>query len=297
MRVAVTGSSGLIGSALVAHLNELGHDVTKVVRSTPGPDEIGWDPDAGRLDARALSGIDAVVHLAGAGIGDHRWTDDYKRTIHDSRTRSTNLISEAVAAVEDGPRVLLSGSGVDYYGERGDERLDETSAPGDGFLAGVCRDWEASTAAAEAAGARVVHMRTGPVLSPDGGALTKLLPLFKLGLGGRFGSGRQWFSWISISDHVAAMIHLLTSEMRGAANLTAPNPVTNADFTKTLGAVLRRPTLVPVPRFGPALLVGREAAESLLYSSHRVHPAVLEADGFAFAHPDVELALRALLRR
>jgi hypothetical protein len=297
MRVAVTGSSGLIGSALVAHLNELGHDVTKVVRSTPGPDEIGWDPDAGRLDARALSGIDAVVHLAGAGIGDHRWTDDYKRTIHDSRTRSTNLISEAVAAVEDGPRVLLSGSGVDYYGERGDERLDETSAPGDGFLAGVCRDWEASTAAAEAAGARVVHMRTGPVLSPDGGALTKLLPLFKLGLGGRFGSGRQWFSWISISDHVAAMIHLLTSEVRGAANLTAPNPVTNAEFSKTLGAVLRRPTLVPVPRFGPALLVGREAAESLLYSSHRVHPAVLEADGFAFAHPDVELALRALLRR
>jgi uncharacterized protein (TIGR01777 family) len=297
MRVAVTGSRGLIGSALVAHLDELGHDVTRVVRSTPGAGEIGWDPDAGRLDANALSGIDAVVHLAGAGIGDRRWSAEYKRTIHDSRTRGTNLISEAVAAVEDGPRVLLSASGVDYYGDRGDERLDETSAPGAGFLADVCRDWEASTAAAEASGARVVHMRTGPVLSPDGGALTKLLPLFKLGLGGRFGSGRQWFSWISISDHVAAMIHLLTSEVRGAANLTAPNPVTNAEFTKTLGAVLRRPTLLPVPRFGPALLAGREAAESLLYSSHRVYPAVLQADGFQFAHPDVELALRALLRR
>jgi uncharacterized protein (TIGR01777 family) len=297
MRVAVTGSRGLIGSALGNHLTALGNEVVPIVRSDPGRGEIRWDPDAGRLDARALSGVDAVVHLAGAGIGDHRWTDEYKRTIHDSRTRGTNLIAEAVAAVPDGPRVLLSASGIDYYGDRGDEHLDETSAAGEGFLAEVCLDWEASTATAAAAGARVVHMRTSPVLSAKGGALGKMLPLFKLGLGGRFGSGRQWFSWISMTDHLAAVTHLLTSDVQGAVNMAAPNPVTNATFTQVLGDVLHRPTLIPVPKFGPAMLNGREAADALLYASHRVHPNVLLADGFEFAHPELEAALRAVLGR
>lgn len=297
MRVAITGSSGLVGSALRPHLERLGHAVTRVVRSTPRAGEIGWDPDAGRLDANELRGIDAVVHLAGVGIGDHRWTDDYKRKIHDSRTRGTNLVSEAIAALDDGPKVLLSASGIDAYGDRGDEHVDETSARGDGFLADVCRDWETSTAAAAAAGARVAHMRSGIVLTPAGGALARLLPLFKLGLGGRFGSGRQWWSWIAIDDHVAAITHLLASEVAGPVNLTSPNPVTNREFTRTLASVLRRPAVVPVPRIGPAVLLGSELVEALLYTGHRVDPSVLVADGFQFTYPDLEPALRHLLGR
>ena len=293
----MTGSSGLIGSALIPHLEGLGHSVTKVVRSTPAAGEIGWDPDAGRLDANALRGIDAVVNLAGVGIGDHRWTDEYKRQIHDSRTRSTNLVAEAIAAIEDGPRVLLSASAIGIYGDRGDEHVDETSVLGNGFLVDVCRDWEASTAAAAASGARVAHLRTGIVLTPDGGALKKMLPLFKLGLGGRFGSGRQWQSWIAIDDHVAAVAHLLESDVAGPVNVTAPNPVDNRTFTATLASVLRRPAVVPVPRVGPAVLLGGELADNLLYTGQRVHPGVLLADGFSFAYPDLEPALRHLLAR
>jgi uncharacterized protein (TIGR01777 family) len=292
VRIAVTGSHGLIGSGLTARLAESGHDVVRVVRSAPEPGDIQWDPRTDRLDAGALAGVDAVVNLAGAGIGDHRWTDDYKREIRASRVRGTTLLAEAIAASVDGPRVMLSASAIDYYGDREDEVLDESSASGTSFLAGVCRDWEAATAAAEAAGARVVHFRTGIVLSAGGGALKKLLPLFKLGLGGRFGSGRQWMSWISLEDEVRAIEHLLTSEAAGAVNLTAPAPVINAEFTKTLGQVLHRPTLVPVPRFGPSLLVGGEAAETLLYTGQRVLPRVLEADAFTFSHRDLETALR-----
>jgi hypothetical protein len=193
--------------------------------------------------------------------------------------------------------VLLSSSAIDYYGDRGDEALDESSAPGSSFLAGVCRDWEAATAAAESAGARVVHFRTGIVLSADGGALRKLLPLFKLGVGGRFGSGRQWMSWISLADETGAIEHLLTNDTRGPVNLTAPAPVTNAEFATTLGRVLHRPAVIPVPRFGPSLLVGREAAETLLYTGQCVLPKVLQTEGFEFAHAELEPALRALLHR
>lgn len=287
----------MIGSALRARLAESGHDVLRLVRSAPGPGDISWDPQNGRLDAAALADVDAVVNLAGAGIGDHRWTDGYKRQIRESRVRGTTLLSEAIAANCPGRRVLLSSSAIDYYGAHDDEVLDESSPSGTTFLAGVCRDWEAATAAAESAGARVVHFRTGLVLSKSGGALKKLLRLFKLGLGGRFGSGRQWMSWISIDDEVRAIEHLLASDVAGPVNLTAPNPVTNADFTKVLGRVLDKPAIVPVPRFGPRLLVGREAAETLLYTGQRVVPGVLQADGFEFTHPELEPALRAILER
>ena len=299
MRIAITGSTGLIGTALGTHLSEAGHTVVPVVRGArpPGADEITWDPAAGSLDPAALVGIDAVVHLAGAGIGDRRWTDEYKRTIRESRTRSTNLLSEAIASIDDGPRVLLSGSAIGIYGNRGDTDLDETSEHGSGFLVSVCEDWEASTRIAEAAGARVVHLRTGIVLSPAGGALRKQLPLFRFGLGGRFGSGRQWQSWISIVDEVRAIEHLLTADVEGPVNLTAPVPVRNAEFASTLGAVLRRPALLPVPKFGPSLLLGGELAENLLYDGQKVLPTVLLADGFTFEHPDLEVALRQLLDR
>ena len=296
MRVAVTGSHGLIGSALLEHLAAAGHEGVRIVRGHAGAGEIGWDPGAGRLDPAALGGIDAVVNLAGAGIGDHRWTDDYKRQVLESRTVGTRLLAEAIAAVTDGPRVLLSGSAVGFYGDRGDEQLDEGSAPGSGFLADVAREWEAATAAADAAGVRVVHLRTGIVLAKEGGALSKMLPLFKLGIGGRFGSGRQWMSWISIDDEADAIVHLLTSDLAGPVNLTAPEPVTNTEFVKTLGEVLSRPTVVPIPAFGPKLLLGGERAEALLLGGQRVLPRALQADGYEFAHAALESTLRPLVK-
>lgn len=296
MRIAITGATGLIGSALTPHLESLGHEVIRVVRSSPSGTDIEWSPAEGRIGPNALDGIDAVVHLAGAGIGDKRWTDEYKRELLESRTKGTALISEAVASADNGPTVLLSGSAIGIYGARGDEELNEQSAPGDGFLADICVQWEQSTAAAETAGVRVVHLRTGIVLSAEGGALKKQLPLFKFGLGGKMGSGDQWQSWISIDDEVAAIAHLLTAETSGAVNLTAPEPVTNAEFTDTLGDVLNRPTILPIPKFGPKLLLGGELADNLLFSGQRVLPAVLETDdGFTFQHPDLATALHALL--
>lgn len=296
MRVAVSGSHGFIGSALVRRLAALGHDVVALVRSSAGPDDILWNPAAGRLEASDLIGVDAVVNLAGAGIGDHRWTDEYRREVLESRTKSTSLLASALTSIEGGPTVFLSGSAIGVYGDRGDEQLDERSTPGDGFLADVAKAWEASTAAAEAAGVRVVHLRSGIVLG-DGGALARMLPMFKLGVGGRFGSGRQWMSWISLTDEVEAIVHLLSSEVSGAVNLTAPEPVRNRDFADALGGVLRRPTFVPVPAFGPRLLLGAERADALLFESQRVHPRVLTVDGFTFAHPAIEGALRAELDR
>ena len=296
MRVAITGVTGLIGSALKPHLESLGHEVIRVVRSNPSGTDIAWSPAEGRIDPHALDGVDAVVHLAGAGIGDKRWTDDYKRELLESRTKTTTLISEAIASADSGPTVLLSGSAIGIYGARGDEELTETSAAGDGFLADICVQWEASTKAAEDAGVRVVHLRTGIVLSAEGGALKKQLPLFKFGLGGKMGSGDQWQSWISIDDEVAAITHLLTADTSGAVNLTAPSPVTNAEFTDTLGDVLHRPTFMPIPKFGPKLVLGGELAENLLFSGQRVLPAVLDADEtFTFRHPDLATALRSLL--
>lgn len=299
--IAITGATGLIGGALSAQLQASGHDVVAVVRrkgSAPGGTrEILWDPVAARLDAADLVGVDAIVHLAGAGIGDKRWTDAYKREILRSRVDGTRLLADTLAGMSstDRPATLLSGSAIGIYGESETETFTETSSPANGFLADVCVQWEAATQAAEDAGVRVVHLRTGIVLTPRGGALKKMLPLFKFAAGGPFGSGRQWQSWISLDDEVRAIEHLLTSNVRGAVNLTAPNPVTNKEFARTLASVLHRPALLPVPRFGPALLLGGELADALLYTGQKVLPTVLEADGFSFWHPTLEVALRALI--
>ena len=297
MRVAITGSSGLIGSALRTRLLRQGHDVVPVVRRGANAGEISWDPDHGALDATDLRGVDAVVNLAGAGIAGHRWTDSYKRQILDSRTRATTLISETMARADAGPRVLLSGSGIDFYGDQGDTVVDETSPAGSGFLAEVCTAWEASTAAAAAAGVRVAHLRTSMVLATQGGALRKMLPLYKLGLGGRTGNGRQWVSWISIDDEVGAIEHLLNDEVSGPVNLASPNPVTNGEFARTLGHVLKRPAFVPLPSFAPKLVLGSELVDTLLLEGKRVMPRVLEADGYTFTHPTLESALRSVLDR
>ena len=295
MRIAITGASGLIGSALRRHLEGQGHTVVPVVRRPAGPGEIGWDPAAGHLDPDDLRGLDGVVHLAGAGIGDKRWNAERKRVLLESRTEGTRLLAEAIAAADDRPPVLVSGSAIGYYGDRGDEILTETSRHGDDFLAGLCVEWEAATAPAEAAGVRVARIRTGIVLSRDGGALPKLLSLFRLGLGGRMGSGRQWMSWIDIDDEVGAIAFLLTHDVQGAVNLTAPDPVTNAQLTKALGAELNRPTILTVPPLGPRLLLGREMADSLLFFSQHIRPAALEAAGYEFAHPLLSGALQHVL--
>ena len=291
MRVAVTGSTGFLGSHLVADLTQDGHDVVRVRR--PGT----WDPEAGTIDAAAFEGVDAVVHLAGEGIAEKRWSDEQKRRILDSRTKGTTLLAETLAGLTTKPKVLLSGSAMGIYGDRGDEVLTETSAPGDGFLPDVCRAWEGAAQPAVDGGIRTAFLRTGLVLDPKGGALGKMLPLFKLGVGGRMGNGRQWWAWISIDDWVGAARFLLDHEVSGPVNLTGPEPVTNADFTKALAGVLHRPAALPVPAFGPKLLLGGELAENLLFTSLRVVPEVLEREGFAFQHRDVTSALRGVLHR
>lgn len=296
--IAITGASGLIGTALTAHLTAKGDRVLPFTRSgSAGPNAISWDPVKGTIEADKLAGVDAVVHLAGAGIGDKRWTDSYKREILESRTKSTALLAETMASMDNGPKVLLSGSAIGYYGESLTAEFTEDSPAGSGFLAEVCVLWEAATEAASKAGLRVAHLRTGIVLSPEGGALKKLLPLFKLGAGGRMGSGRQWQSWISIDDEVAAIDFLLSANVTGAVNLTAPQPVTQAEFTKTLARVLRRPSLLPVPSFGPKILLGGELADALLFTGQKVMPSVLNASGYSFIHSDLESALRSLLKR
>lgn len=295
MRVAVTGSSGLIGSSLRGRLTAAGHEFVPVVRRDAAPGEISWDPAAGRIDAAAFEGIDAVVNLAGAGIGDKRWNDERKAVIVDSRVDGTRLLAETLAALDRPPKVLLSGSAVGFYGDRGDEMLTEQSAPGGDFLAGLCVAWEAATRPAEEAGIRVCHLRTGIVQSTDGGALAKSLPLFKIGLGGRFGDGAQYWPWISIDDQVRAIEFLLTAEVSGPVNLAGPTPATNAEYTKALGRALHRPAVVPVPMFGPSLLLGRELAEALLLTSARVVPSALTDAGFSFRHPTIEACFAGLL--
>jgi hypothetical protein len=295
MHVVISGASGLIGSALASRLAAAGHVVSRLVRRPPLAGEIRWDPSAGELVASELEGVDAVVHLAGAGIGDHRWSASYKQEILASRVDSTDLLARSLAGLERPPKVLLSGSAIGFYGERGDEELDESSPRGSGFLADVVAAWEGATEPASAAGIRVVHLRTGIVLDAGGGALAKQLPLFKLGAGGKFGSGRQWQSWISIDDEVGAIEHLLNAGVSGPVNLTAPQPVRNAEFAETLAGVLRRPHFLTVPKFGPGLLLGKEAAEGLLFTSQRVLPRALEAAGYTFRHADLDTALRAIL--
>lgn len=294
MRIVVSGASGLIGSALVPHLTARGHEVTRLVRRAATSGESQWDPARGVIDANLVGAADAIIHLSGAGIGDKRWSNSYKREILDSRVKSTKLLASVIAGAAKRPSVFLSGSAIGFYGARGDEQLDEASSAGTGFLADVCKEWES---AANGAGTRTVFLRTGIVLSPKGGALKKQLPLFRAGLGGKFGRGDQWQSWISIDDEVAAIEHLLTGSVQGPVNLTAPAPVTNADFASVLGRVLRRPALLPVPSIGPKLLLGAELADALLFTGQRVVPRVLSSSGFQFAHPTLEIALRALLAR
>ncbi|WP_436793040.1 TIGR01777 family oxidoreductase [Actinospongicola halichondriae] len=295
MRIAITGSSGLLGTALRGRLTADGHEVVRIVRREAGASEVRWDPSAGSIDAAGLEGLDGVVNLAGAGIGDERWSDERKRVLVTSRTESTDLLARTLAACARPPKVLLSGSAIGFYGDRGDEELTEDSTPGDGFLSELCVAWEAATGPAEAAGIRTAHLRTGIVLSADGGALAKMLLPFKLGIGGRLGSGQQWMSWISIDDHVRAMTHLLTAEVHGPVDLTAPEPARNIEFTKALGRELGRPTILPIPRIGPRLLLGKELAQALLYESQRVKPSVLERSGFSFRHATIEDALAAVL--
>ena len=295
MKVAITGSSGLIGTALKGALAGAGRTAVPIVRRAARPGEIAWDPAGGTIDAAGLEGIDAVVNLAGAGIGDKRWTDERKRLILESRTDSTTLLATTIAGLENPPRVLLSASGMDYYGDRGDEVLTETSSAGTGFLPEVCQAWEAAAQPAVDAGIRTAFLRTGIVQTPDGGALAKTLLPFRLGIGGRLGSGDQWWSWISIDDQVGAILHLLDHDVRGPVNLTAPNPVRNRHYTKALGRALHRPTVIPIPDFGPKLLLGAELAETLLNQSKRVVPEVLTASGYRFRHQTIEECFAAVL--
>jgi len=302
MLVAVTGASGLIGTALARRLEAEGHQVLRLTRSRPTrPGQVRWDPAAGRLDPDALAKADAVVHLAGANIGDKlRWTAREKRKILRTRVEGTGLVARTMAELArgpGGPRVLVCASGAHYYGDRGDEALTEASGPGEGFLAGVVRQWEAAADPARAAGLRVVHLRTGPVQDASGAGLPKQALLFRLGLGGRFGSGRQWLSWIALDDIAGAYLHALTrDDLDGPVNTAAPNPVTNAEFTTTLARVLRRPAVLHVPAFAPRLVLG-EFADEMLFASIRALPARLQETGYRFRFPELEAALRHTLGR
>ena len=298
MQIAITGSTGFIGSALVARLAERGDRVTRLTRRAPrGPDEVRWDPGGGILDPEDLRGVDGVVNLAGEPIAGGPWTPRRRRRIRDSRVQGTSLLARTIAGMEGGPAVLVSSSGIDYYGDRGDEVLTEDSGAGDDFLAQVCIAWEAAADPARAAAVRVVHPRTGLVCAARGGALPKLMLPFRLGLGGRLGSGRQFMSWITLDDMLDLLLHALTSDrLSGPINAVAPGPVRNAEFARTLAAVLRRPAFVPVPRFAPRLVLG-ELADALLFSSQRALPERAEADGYTFRHRSLEEGLRAVLQR
>ena len=299
MRIAITGASGLIGTALSADLRADGHEVRPVTRgAAAGPGAILWDPMAGEIDAAGLEGVDAVVHLAGASIGAKRWSETTKREVRDSRLKGTDLLARTLAALDPRPSVLLCGSAMGYYGDTGDEDVTETSPPGDDFFARLAVEWEAAAQPAVDAGVRTAFLRTSMVLSGAGGALVRMLPLFRLGVGGRLGSGRQWWSWISMDDEVGAIRFLLDrDDLAGPVNLAAPEPITNADFSKALGRALHRPAVMPVPAFGPRLVLGRELADSLVFISQRVRPAVLVGAGYRYRHPDIDGALAAALGR
>ena len=297
MKVLLSGSSGLVGSALIPVLTDGGHQALRLVRSEPrdGVSEVRWDPDAGDIDATGLRGVEAAVHLAGESIAAGRWTASKKARILESRIKGTRLLAEALAGLEQRPRVLVSASAVGYYGDRGEETLREDSASGSAFLSEVCRQWEDATEPAAAAGIRVVNLRFGVMLSAIGGALPRLLTPFRLGVGGRLGSGKQYMAWIALDDVIEVILHVLTTEaLRGPVNAVAPQSVTNGEFTKTLGRVLGRPTIFPMPAFAARLAFG-QMADELLLCSQRVEPAKLLASGYQFRFPDLEGALRHLL--
>ena len=292
MKVLIAGASGLIGSALIPSLKSDGAEVTRLVRSTPKPGEIEWHPNQDTMDPARLEGFEAVINLAGENVAGGRWTEELKRKIHDSRVNGTHLLSEAMAKLAQRPRVFLCASATGFYGDRDDEVLDEHSDSGGGFLAGVCREWEQATEPALAAGVRVVNLRFGVILAREGGMIAKLLTPFKMGMGGKVGSGKQIISWVAIDDAVSAIKLALNEEtFRGPVNVVAPNPVTNEVFTKTLGHVLSRPTALAMPAFAARLAFGEMADEMLLTSQHVVPKRLTDA-GFQYQYPELEAALR-----
>jgi uncharacterized protein (TIGR01777 family) len=303
MDVVISGASGLIGSALVRSLEADGHRAVQLVRPSSesragvnADSTVAWDPDAGTIDAAALEGVDAVINLAGAGIGDKKWTPQRKRELVESRTRGTALLASAMARLADPPAVFVTGSAVGYYGNRGDEVLTEESGPGDDFLADLCVQWEDAARPAAEAGLRVTWVRTGLVLARHGGVLSQMLLPFRLGLGGRSGSGRQYRSWVTLADEVRGIRHIIDDPaLGGPVDVTAPSPVTDAEFAATLGRVLRRPAKLPTPIPILKIRYGAELVQHLLLDGQRVLPSKLLDAGFEFAHPDLEAALRAVL--
>lgn len=289
-RIAITGASGLIGSALVGHLKSEGHTVQRLVRRTPvSPDEVQWDPKTGYVDLDALRGVDAIIHLAGAGVGDKRWNKKYKAEILNSRLMGTTTIANAVT--ELAPQVFISASAIGWYGESGNRAVVESDKQGDDFLAAVCREWEAAADLAQ--NTRTIKMRTGLVLDPTGGALGKMLPLFRFGLGGKMGNGKQWWSWITLHDLIRAVTFMLESDLEGPVNLTAPNPVTNQEFTSALARALHRPALFPAPAIALEIAMGGFSSEIL--GSKKVMPTVLTEAGFEWDYPHITNALAALV--
>lgn len=295
MKIAIAGASGLVGAAISPQLEAEGHDVVRLVRNSPRPGEIEWHPNQDAIDPAKLEGFDAIINLAGENIAEGRWTEEKKKKIHDSRVNGTHLLSEAVAKLTTKPRCFLCASATGIYGDRGDETLVEQSESGGGFLAGVCREWEMATEPAHRAGVRVVNLRFGPILARAGGMLEKMLTPFKMGLGGKIGSGKQYISWVAIDDSVAAMKLALNDEsIRGPLNVVSPKPVTNERFTRALGEVLSRPTVMAMPAFAARLAFG-EMADEMLLVSQKVIPKKLQAAGFQFAYADLETALQHYL--
>ncbi len=289
-RIAITGASGMIGSALLGHLKSEGHTVQRLVRRpVVSPDEVFWNPKTGEVDLAPLEGVDAVIHLAGANVGDKRWSKKYRAEILNSRLLGTNTIATAVGKLK--PQVFISSSAIGWYGETGNRSVTEDDRPGDDFLAAVCKEWE--SAADTASGTRVVKIRTGLVLEPTSGALGKMLPLFKLGIGGKLGNGKQWWSWITLHDQIKAICYLLEKDLEGPINLVSPNPATNQEFTAALARALRRPALIPVPGFALKIALGGFSSEIL--GSKRVLPKKLTDSGFEFDYPHLAPALAALI--
>ncbi|PJB31224.1 MAG: TIGR01777 family protein [Deltaproteobacteria bacterium CG_4_9_14_3_um_filter_65_9] len=300
MRVAITGSTGLVGSEVVIALTAAGHEVVRLVRRVPAPGEkaVRWDPAKGEVDAAGLEGLDAVIHLAGENVGSGRWTAARKAAIRDSRVNGTRLLCDALAGLARPPKTLVCASAIGYYGDRGEEPLTEASPAGTGYLAAVSLEWEEASGSAARKGIRVVSLRIGVVLSPKGGALSRMLPLFRAGLGGVIGGGRQYVSWVALDDLVGIVLHALEcGGLSGPVNAVAPRPVTNREFTEALGKTLSRPTPFPVPAFVLRLAVGREMADALLLASAHVVPRRLEETGYSFRFPELSAALRHLLAR
>lgn len=297
MRVVITGSSGLVGSRLKRVLKEAGHEPIRLLRKRAGKDgDLHWNPASGELDAAQLEGVDAIVHLGGESIASSRWTDEQKKKLRDSRINSTKLLVDTMAKLSAKPKVFVCASAIGYYGDRGSEELTEESSKGRGFLADLCKDWEDAAAPAAALGVRVVNLRIGVVIAKDGGALSKMLPPFKMGVGGSLGSGKQYMSWISLEDTAGAILQCIENEkLSGPVNAVAPVPVTNEEMSKTLGKVLGRPSILPAPAFALRLALG-EMADELLLSSAKIIPTKLQETKYQFQHPELEQAIRAALK-